>query len=289
MRSEKEMFDIILRVAGADERVRAVYMNGSRANPNVEKDIYQDYDIVYVVTETQSFLQNKSWINIFGEIAVVQEPDSNDFGWGKGCDFIKSYGWLILFKDGNRIDLRIMIREKAMEHFLSDSLTVPLLDKDRLLPQIPRSCDTGYWIKAPTKKMFDGCCNEFWWCLNNVAKGIKRDQIPYAMRMYTEVVHVQLDKMVEWYIAMNHEFSVSTGMWGKYYKKYLPSDFYESYLKTYSDGSSENFWKAVFTACGLFRTLALQVSHHLGYTYCKQDDENMVNYITHVKNTVHGT
>jgi aminoglycoside 6-adenylyltransferase len=287
MRSEKEMFDLILRVAQTEERIRAVFMNGSRANPLAVKDIYQDYDIVFVVTETESFLSDKSWVNVFGEIAVMQEPDSNDFGWGVSCDFSKSYGWLILFKDGNRIDLRIMTKEKSIEHYLSDSLTVPLFDKDNIFPQIPQSSDTGYWIKVPTRQMYDGCCNEFWWCLNNVAKGIKRDHIPYAMRMYTEVIHIQLDKMVEWYVAMNHGFSVSTGMWGKYYKKYLPQDLYEKYLKTYSDGSPENLWNAVFTACDLFRFLAQEVSGYLGCTYCITDDENMVKYITNVKNAAH--
>ena len=52
MRTEKEMFELILGVAKRDERVRAVYMNGSRANPNVKKDLFQDYDIVYAVMET---------------------------------------------------------------------------------------------------------------------------------------------------------------------------------------------------------------------------------------------
>ncbi len=287
MRSEKEMFELILRVAQANERIRAVYMNGSRTNPLVEKDIYQDYDIVFVVSETQSFLSDKAWINIFGDVAVMQEPDSNDFGWGGDCDFTKSYGWLILFKDGNRIDLRIMTKEKAIENYLSDSLTVPFLDKDHILPRIPPASDSGYWIKIPTEQMYDGCCNEFWWCLNNVAKGIKRDQIPYAMRMYTEVVHTQLDRMVEWHIAMNHDFSVSTGMWGKYYKKYLSSELYEHYLKTYTDGSPENLWNAVFSACDLFRFLAQQVSDQLGFTYCMQDDENMIKYITSIKDAVY--
>jgi Streptomycin adenylyltransferase len=72
MRSEKEVMDLILKVAREDERIRAVYMGGSRANPNVEKDIYQDYDIVYVVTETKSFLEDKNWISVFGDIAVMQ-------------------------------------------------------------------------------------------------------------------------------------------------------------------------------------------------------------------------
>ncbi len=33
MRTEKEMFDLILSVPNRDGRIRAVYMNGSRANP----------------------------------------------------------------------------------------------------------------------------------------------------------------------------------------------------------------------------------------------------------------
>lgn len=37
MRNEKEMFDLILGVATGDERVRAVVLNGSRANPKYLK------------------------------------------------------------------------------------------------------------------------------------------------------------------------------------------------------------------------------------------------------------
>lgn len=59
MRSEKEMMELILSVARKDERIRAVYMNGSRTNPNVKKDIFQDYDIVYVVKENRPFMKTK--------------------------------------------------------------------------------------------------------------------------------------------------------------------------------------------------------------------------------------
>ena len=58
MRTEKEMYDLIISIAQSDERIRAVYLNGSRTNPNVPKDIFQDYDVVYVVTETKPFMLN---------------------------------------------------------------------------------------------------------------------------------------------------------------------------------------------------------------------------------------
>ena len=51
MRSEKEMMDTIIEVAEKDARIRGVYMNGSRTNPNAPRDVFQDYDIVYVRSE----------------------------------------------------------------------------------------------------------------------------------------------------------------------------------------------------------------------------------------------
>ena len=59
MRSEKDMIDLIIGVARANDRIRAVYMNGSRANPNIKKDIFQDYDIVYVVRKQNLFHSTK--------------------------------------------------------------------------------------------------------------------------------------------------------------------------------------------------------------------------------------
>ncbi len=82
MRTEKQMIDIILNYAKENEHVRAVYMNGSRANPNIEKDKYQDFDIVYVADNTAPPFNDKKWIESFGEIAVLQEPDLNDCAWG---------------------------------------------------------------------------------------------------------------------------------------------------------------------------------------------------------------
>lgn len=282
MRSEQEMYDTIINYAKTDQRVRAVYMNGSRTNPNVDKDNFRDYDIVFVVWETESFLAEKEWISVFGDIAIVQEPDSNDLGWGIGHDFSRSYTWLMLFKDGNRIDLEIRVLERALENYLEDTLCIKLLDKEGILPQLPDSNDSLYWIKPPSKETFAGCCNEFFWCLNNVAKGIARDQMPYALRMYYDVVHVELDKMLEWYIGIKNDFSVTSGMWGKYFKKYLPPEIYQQYIKTYSDGS-HNLWDAIFMACGLFRSIALEVSEHCGYIYNISDDKNIIIYLKNVK------
>ncbi|GAH16772.1 unnamed protein product, partial [marine sediment metagenome] len=54
-RTEKEIIDLIIAFAQNDDRIRAVLMNGSRVNPNITKDIFQDYDIVNLVTDVEPF------------------------------------------------------------------------------------------------------------------------------------------------------------------------------------------------------------------------------------------
>ncbi len=113
MRSEDEMYSLILEAAKNDNRVKAVYMNGSRTNENVPKDMFQDYDIVYVVEDTQSFIEDKDWIRIFGEILYMQYPDENP---NYPSDKKNSYGYLMQFADGTRIDLTVQSVTYALDH-----------------------------------------------------------------------------------------------------------------------------------------------------------------------------
>ena len=75
MRSEEEMMQLILSVAEKNSSVRGVIMNGSRVNRNVTPDPFQDYDIVYVVTEITAFIADHSWVDVFGKRLIMQLPD----------------------------------------------------------------------------------------------------------------------------------------------------------------------------------------------------------------------
>ena len=75
MRSEKEMLELILGVAEHDKDIRAVIMNGSRVNPQVKKDPFQDFDIVYLVREVEPYRRNKAFLSQFGEMMILQTPE----------------------------------------------------------------------------------------------------------------------------------------------------------------------------------------------------------------------
>ena len=159
MRSEQEMLDLILNFAKNDENIRAVLLNGSRANPNVKKDILQDFDIACLVKDVSPYIRNDKIPEYFGETVIVQEPENMQ---DPPAENNGHYAYLMQFMDGNRIDLSLYPLH-PMEAVLNDSLTVVLLDKDGVLPTLPPSNDTDYLPKPPTEKQFQDCCNEFWW------------------------------------------------------------------------------------------------------------------------------
>ena len=279
MRTEQEMLDLILSTARQDERIRAVIMNGSRLNPNAPRDPFQDFDIVYFVTEMAPFVRNREWIKRFGELMILQMPEdmqdpppSEDGG----------FGYLMQFTDGNRIDLGIYPLEKLHEH-LDDSQSVLLLDKDGIIPPFPPASDKDYLPKPPTAKTFADCCNEFWWVSPYVAKGLWREELTYAKSMLDGAVREQLMKMLTWQIGVKTQFSVSPGKLGKYFQQYLEPELWELLLRTYADASYEHTWEALFTMGDLFRMTALGVAEHFGFDYPHGDDERVSAHLKHVR------
>ena len=280
MRTEKEMMDLILRVAKEDDRIRAVYMNGSRTNPNAPKDIFQDYDIVYVVGETGSFIQDKEWIKRFGDILLMQYPDeSPDYP----SDKENSYGWLMIFTDGNRLDLTVQTEAFAKENILEDSLCIILLDKDGILPDIPESSDASYRVKCPSEEQFAATCNEFWWCLNNIAKGLWRKEVTYAQDMLNFVVRKQLEKVLAWKIGILTDYSVSIGKSGKYMYRWLSSDEWKAYLDTYCNADVDMMWKSLEIMCRLFYETSKWVADKSGFVFDKKEADNCLLFLNRVK------
>jgi len=278
MRSEKEMYELILKIAKDDDRIRAVIMNGSRANPNAPHDFFQDYDIVYVVTEVAPFKNDPVWHNRFGELMIMQRPD--DMGASEWQDG-EPYAYLMQFADGNRIDLTLYPTAK-LEEMEEDSLSVLLLDKDAIIKPFPPSSDVDYLPKQPSEKEYTDCCNEFWWVSAYVAKGLWREEITYAKAAQEQYVRPMLMKMLAWYIGINTDFKRDPGKSGKYFQRYLTPDIWGKLLATYADADYGHTWNSLDAMCQLFRQIARSVAKHFGYECPISEDQNVSAHLKHV-------
>ncbi|MGB7537592.1 MAG: aminoglycoside 6-adenylyltransferase [Anaerolineales bacterium] len=279
MRSEREMFDLILNTARADARIRAVVLNGSRADPGAARDIFQDYDIVYFVTDVASFRRVPGWIDGFGERMILQTPD--DMG-GSPPRGDGGYAYLMQFVDGNRIDLTLIPVDKigARER---DSLSVLLLDKDGIVEPFPPPSAAGYAPGPPAAREFADCCNEFWWCCPYVAKGLWRKEYPYARYMLDTAVRGQLMKMLEWHVGVKTGFDSGAGKLGKHLETYLEPELWNMLLRTYADARTANTWDALEAMAGLFRIAAGKVAEHFGFVYPQADDDRVSAHLSHVR------
>ena len=279
MRTEQEMFDLILNFARNDEGIRAVILNGSRANPNAPKDIFQDFDIACLVKDMNPYMRNANIPPYFGEILILQEPENMG---EPSPEDAGSYAYLMQFMDGNRIDLSFHAPEK-WKVVTGDSQSIVLLDKDNALGELPPASDVDYWARKPTNKQFQDCCNEFWWMNPYVAKGLWRGEFTYAKWMM-EVVQEQLMDMLTWYFGIKTDFKKAPGKQGKYIRAYVEPDIWAELERTYSDANVENNWESLFTADSLFRRVAKVVAEQFGFQYPQQDDDNVSRFIRRIKN-----
>ncbi len=280
MRSADEIKKLIIDKATTDVRIRAVLLNGSRANHKVLTDKYQDFDVVFLVNDFDSFISDHNWVNVFGDKIIQQLPEEMSFGEEEDDKEDKyAFHYLMLFQDGNRIDLTLLPLDKIETDFLFDSLTIVWLDKNNVFSNIGKPNDKDYLIKKPTEKEFVDTCNEFWWVCTYVSKGLLRNELTFAKGMLETVVRPMFMKVIEWNIGTSTNFSVSFGRAGKFMKQYLSSTEYDQILATYSDQKIENNWTSLFLMTELFGEFAKTVAENLNFQYSFNEEQNVKQYL----------
>ncbi len=277
MRSETEMMQLILDYAAARDDIRAVVLNGSRANPNACRDWLQDYDVVYFVTDMTPYRRNPIVPLAFGELMILQTPDDMS----PPPPPRASYTYLMQFEDGNRLDLTFAPLTD-LPRLLQDSQTMVLLDKDQCIGPLPPASDRGYLPTPPTGKDYDDCCNEFWWLNPYVTKALWRGELTHAHLILDDYLRTELFKMLTWYFGMRTGFQVAPGKGGKYLRSHLEPELWALLEQTYADADPAHIWQALFAQDELFRRTAQAVAAHFGYTYPAGDDRRVSAFIREI-------
>jgi len=252
----------VLDIAIKKDSVRLVVMNGSRVNPNVIPDKYQDFDIVFYVNRYKEFLKDNSYLNTLGEVLVKQYSSDQRDG---SLNIEDSFIYMIQFKDGNRLDLTIRDIKYAVTDFNENSLSKVLLDREGL-NLIDNPNESSYYVKPITKEDFNFCINEFYWVCPYIAKGVKREQLFYAIK-HLDIIRHELEIMIDWWIGDKHNFKISVGKGKSRYKDLLLEETYEIYKNTYPSLETENIMNALYQAINLFDLLASELANKYSYDY----------------------
>lgn len=278
MRDEKMMMELFMKIAEKDERIRVMTLEGSRANINIPKDEYQDYDITFLVTELDSFIKSDEWLNIFGDIIMMQKPEAMSLFPHE----LGGFSFLMYFKDGIKIDLSLWPLEKCQEYLNSDPLIQVILDKDGIIPDSVVPSDESFLIKKPSEDYYRDCCNEFWHVVAYVAKGLLRSEILFANYHLTHILHNELLRMLAWKVGFETDYSISVGKNYKYMDKYISKELWQKLLDTFNLSSYEKAWEALDQIMNIFREVSRQVGKNLNYDY-PPFDQAMTVYVKNLK------
>ncbi|WP_269795441.1 aminoglycoside 6-adenylyltransferase [Streptococcus sp. SM3] len=264
MRTETEMLDVILKTAETLQ-VATVAMSGSRTDTKASKDEFQDYDVVYVVENLDELITDLSWLDQFGKRIIEQEV-------GLGQRRL----YLMLFEDGNRIDLTLCPKDYIQEWVDSEAGFTVLEDPEHLFepysPNIER-----YWTNSATEKDFEKVCNEFWWVSAYVVKGICRKQVIYATDHLYGICQQELLKVLAWQVASDRG-RVDVGKNYKYLFNYLPAEKEMEFSNLLDFSSIDKITQSLFATMQLLHREAQSLAQKMGFDYDMKVAEKMIEY-----------
>ena len=267
MRTETEMLDVVLKTAETLQ-VTAVAMSGSRTDTKASKDEFQDYDVVYVVENLDKLITDLSWLDQFGKRIIEQEV---------ALEHRRLY--LMLFEDGNRIDLTLCSKVHIKEWVDSEAGFTVLEDPEHLFepysPNIER-----YWTNPASQTDFEKACNEFWWVSAYVVKGICRNQLIYATDHLYGICQQELLKILAWQVA-SARGRVEIGKNCKnckYLFNHLPVEKEKELSNLLDFSSLDKITQSLFDTMQLFHREAQILAQKMGFAYDKEVAEKMMRY-----------
>ena len=264
MRTETEMMNLILQIAES-LKVDAVALSGSRRNDHAPKDEFQDYDVVYLVDNLENLISDLSWLDQFGKRIIEQEV-------GLGQRRL----YLMLFEDGNRIDLTFCPKEHIKEWVDSEAEFIVLEDKKGLFESYSPS-PKRFWITPATETDFEKACNEFWWVSAYVVKDICRNQLIYATDHLYGICQQELLKVLAWQVVSDRG-TVDVGKNYKYLFTYLSAEKEKKFLNLLDFSSLDKITQSLFATMQLFHQEAQFLAQKMGFDYDKEVAEKMIEY-----------
>ena len=263
-RSEAQMLRLILQTSET-LKIEAVALSGSRTNPKALQDEFQDYDVVYVVDDLDNLTSDLSWLDRFGKRLIEQY---NVLGHRRL--------YLMLFEDGNRIDLTLCPKDYIQEWVDSEAGFTVLEDPEYLFE--PYSPNTErYWTNSATEKDFEKVCNEFWWVSAYIVKGICRNQLIYATDHLYGICQQEFLKILAWQVASDRG-TVDIGKNYKYLFQYLPTEKEKEFSALLDFSSVEKLTQSMFATMQLFHREAQILAQKMGFDYDKEVAEEMIQY-----------
>lgn len=280
----EEKLKAIIDWSENNKDVRAILLTSSLVNPLTSVDEFSDLDIEIVFEDNTQYISDNSWTHTFGSpIAMVEE--------GETCFDYRHAMKMVLYDNSVKIDFKLYSKTNFLEEVSQSELPDDwdigykvLIDKDGITQNLKQPTYQVSIIKKPTEQKFKQILNDFWWDTTYVAKCLARDEIFYAKFMSENNIRTDyLIPLIEWHIASQRDWNITTNKYGRFFKKYLASEMWGKAEQTFSGKSINDNWKALFAMADLVTEIGNELSKKLDYEYPTKLEIDIRKYLNDLK------
>lgn len=284
MKTREGKLKAIIEWSGENEDIRAALLTSSLVNPLAPVDEFSDIDIELIFETNTNYISDNGWTHRFGNpIAMVEEDESY---------FDNKHAMkMVLYDDSVKVDFKLYSKTNFLaevkQNILPEDWDIGykiLIDKDGITREMQKPTHQVSLIQKPSAHKFKQILNDFWWDTTYVAKCLARDEIFYAKFMSeTNIRTDYLIPLIEWYIASQHDWNITTNKHGRLFKKYLNSEIWIKIERTFSGSNLEDNWAALFAMADLVSEIGIGLSKKSGYEYPVNLEKNIRKYLKMLK------
>lgn len=284
MQTREEKLQQIINWSQNNPDIRAVLLTSSLVNPLAPVDELSDLDIELVFDDNTNYILDKNWINNFGTpIAMVEEDES----YFEDKHAMK----MVLYADHTKVDFKLYSKSNFLEEVHQNHLPEDwdigykvLMDKEGITQALQKPTYQVSIIKRPTAQRFEQLLNDFWWDCTYVAKCLVRKDIFYAKFMSEDNIRTDyLVPLIEWYIASQHGWNITTNKHGRLFEKYLTQQTWEKVIQTFSGSDINENWTALFAMANLVAAIGRELAIKLTYEYPAKLEADVRIYLNALK------
>jgi aminoglycoside 6-adenylyltransferase len=271
----EQLLNKVMIWANAEESVRVIIMEGSRARRDHAIDRFSDYDLNLYVTDMTRLIQDDTWIAQLGRIWAMEKEEEPD----------GIFGRLVLFEGGQDIDFKLLpihfLHEFVQQQVLPDDYHrgyKVVLDKDGITSQLPPPTYKAIPQPKPSEEEFRYAVNVFWFELFHLVKYLHRNEL-WCVKVRDACIMRRLRQMIEWHAQACHEWKYDTWIVGKYMQSWVEPDLWQAFFEIFARFDKADSWRAVCALIPLYQRLASETAQRLSYAYPSDTDQAVSTFI----------
>ena len=261
----------------------AMLLTSSLVNPLAPIDDFSDLDIEIVFKNNNNYISDNNWLNFFGEPIATLEENEDSFN---GRHAMK----MVLYTDHVKVDFKLFSLDKFLQEINLSPLPEDwdigykvLIDKNGITKTMKPASHQVSIIKKPSLEKFQETLHSFWWDTTYVAKCLAREDIFYAKFMTENIIRTEyLVPLIEWYIASQNNWNITTNKHGRLFKKYLSPKIWKKIEETFSGYNLNENWIALFSMTDLVHDLGTNIANTFNAEYPTELEKKILQYLVEV-------